>query len=539
MSAYTFVRDSFCGRVIYHFSSHKLFAYKEENPNYVIPDKYLATEQDTKVKREDSESTDTSSSVISDKIIVTWDGEDDKDNPKNWSLWLKGIFIIEVGFLTTAAYMASAMYSPGIEDIIEQFQTTTVIATLPLTMFVVGYGLAPMVLSPVSESASFGRNYIYIATLLVFCIFQIPISLTNDLPTLIVLRFFSGLFSSPALATGAASMGDITDLPYLPITIAIWGVCTIYGPSFGPFFGSILVVKRDWHWTFWLTLMHGGIALVVLGWFLPEAYEPTLLLRKAKRLRKLTGNDNIVSPSELETAGLSAKQIAIETFWRPVEISFCEPIVLAINIYIALVYSIVYLWFESFPIVFREAHHFAMIPFGATFISICVGVTIGAVVYISYIYKNYTLKQLNNEKLEPEVFLPVMIFGAVLMPIGIFIFAWTSSPDLHWFGPLVGAAIYSSGSFIVFQTGFNYLGASFYRYLASVFAGNNLFRSTSAGCFPLFAKPLFNNLGSEKYPVGWGSSLLGFITVAMIAIPVTFYLKGPKLRARSKYSNVE
>lgn len=545
MYLYTFLRGSFWGRLIYHFSSHKYFSYKEEDPSYVIPDKYLLGVKDhVEVLQEETSDSGSNSSSLSgttakvDRIIVTWDGDDDPENPRNWPLWLKAIFILEIGFLTTSVYMASAIYTPGVDKIIEQFNTTPVIATLPLTMFVIGYGLGPMVLSPMSENAIFGRTYIYLITLFIFVIFQIPISLTNDLTTLIILRFFSGIFASPALATGGASMGDITHIPYIPLTIALWSISAVCGPSLGPLFGSILIVKRDWHWTFWLTLMLAGIAFVILGFLLPEAYEKTLLLRKAKRLRKITGNDKIVSEGELENEGLTIKEIAIDTLWRPIEISFREPIVLAINIYIALVYSIMYLWFEAFPIVFIEVFHFALIPYGAAFTSVIFGVLLGAVVYIYYIFKTYTLKHHNDEEVEPEVFLPIMIVGAVIMPIGIFIFGWSSTADSHWIGPLIGAVLFAVGAFIIFQSGFNYLGASFYNYLASVFAGNDLFRSTIAGCFPLFARPLFNNLGSEKYPVGWGSSVLGFIAVGMIAIPVVFYLKGPKLRARSRYSNL-
>ena len=81
------------------------------------------------------------------------------------------------------------------------------------------------------------------------------------------------------------------------------------------------------------------------------------------------------------------------------------------------------------------------------------------------------------------------------------------------------------------------MGASFkHEYIASVFASNDLFRSVVASVFPLFANPLFNNLATKEFPIGWVSSVLGFIAAAMISIPVLFYLNGPKLRARSKYA---
>ncbi|CAH6720090.1 fluconazole resistance protein 1 [[Candida] jaroonii] len=544
-----FVRDSFWGRIVYHISGHKFFYHQEESPDYVIPEKYL--EELNKVdtnnskpeaiipERNDSTETtnpDDNTLYNNNRIIVGWDGDDDPENPKNWPIFEKSLVTFQICFLTTVVYMSSAIFTPGIESMTEDLGVTRVKATLPLTMFVIGYGIGPMFLSPLSENAVFGRTYIYIITLFIFFILQIPISLVNNLPALATLRFFSGLAASPCLATGGASMGDITNMPYLPLTIALWSISAVCGPSLGPLVGSVLVVKRDWHWTFWLVTMTSGIALTVFSFCLPETFEKTLLLRKAKRLRKVTGNPNIVSEGELENEGLSVRQLAIDTFWRPIEITLFEPVVLLINLYIALIYSIMYLWFEAFPIAYVVTYHFSLIASGTTYLSTAVGVLFGAVIYSFYIYKKFVIPFRNNDPIVPEVFIPIMIVGSVFMPVGIFIFGWTVSTETHWFGSLVGGALFAVGAFTISQSAFLYLANSFPRYLASVFAGTALFRSIIAAVFPLFGDALFNNLATKKFPIGWGSSVLGFISVGMIAIPVLFYLNGPKLRARSKYS---
>lgn len=226
----------------------------------------------------------------------------------------------------------------------------------------------------------------------------------------------------------------------------------------------------------------------------------------------------------------------VDTLWRPLEIIIFEPVVLIINIFIGLVYSVMYIWFEAFPIVFVEIHHFTLVELGLTYLSVMIGILAGALFYIPIISHKFTKKLLKNEEVEPEVFIPMAIVGAILMPVGIIVFGWTSSAELHWIGPLFGSSIFAAGAFLVFQTLFNYLSFSFYKFLASVFAGNTLFRSIMAGAFPLFGRALFLNLLTKKYPVAWGSMILAFLSIAMIAIPVTFYLNGPKLRARSKYS---
>lgn len=519
---------------------------------YVAPSKYYkGSEKNNDIDKEDDlfssqevgasdSSPDESieSSSINKLMMVDWDGEDDPENPYNWPLYQKVFFISEIAFLTLSVYMGSAIYTPGAEQIMSELGVSQTVALLPLTLFVIGYGIGPMFFSPLSENAIFGRTSIYIVTLFFFMILQIPTALVKNIAGLCILRFLGGIFASPCLATGGASVGDVISLPYIPVGIAAWSIAAVCGPSLGPLIGSVLSVKGGWRWTFWFMLIISGSSLLTLTFLLPETYSKTLLYRKAKRLRKLTGNNEIASEGEIENRKVNLKDLAIETLWRPIEISIVEPVALLINLYIALVYSILYLWFEAYPIAFLEVYHFTTIEMGVSFVSIMIGVIIGAGIYIPFIYRRFTKVLLAGGNVNPEVFLPACVLGSILMPIGLFIFGWCTRSDLHWIGPLMGASIFAIGAFLIFQTLFNYLSMSFWRYLASVFAGNDLFRSVIAGSFPLFGRPLFLNLSTDRYKVAWGSTLLAIICILMITIPVLFYLNGPKLRARSKYSGV-
>ena len=59
-----------------------------------------------------------------------------------------------------------------------------------------------MIWAPMSEIPQIGRNPIYIGTLIVFVILQIPVALAPNFATLLVFRFLTGWFGSPVLATG-------------------------------------------------------------------------------------------------------------------------------------------------------------------------------------------------------------------------------------------------------------------------------------------------------------------------------------------------
>ncbi|EMG45397.1 Cycloheximide resistance protein [Candida maltosa Xu316] len=548
-----FIKDSFWGQIIYRLSGRKLFRHNDELPDYVVPEKYLLdpkeevlNSSDKSQSSENKEQTEGDQATIqnepaSDHIIVTWDGDDDPENPYNWPFAWKAIAAMQIGFLTVSVYMASAIYTPGVEEIMNQFNINSTLATLPLTMFVIGYGIGPLFWSPLSENSRIGRTPLYIITLFIFFILQIPTALSNHIAGLSVLRVIAGFFAAPALSTGGASYGDFIAMHYYSIALGVWSIFAVAGPSIGPLIGAAVINRSHdadgWRWSFWFMAILSGVCFIVLSFSLPETYGKTLLRRKAERLRKLTGNNRIISEGELEDGHKTTGQVVSSLLWRPLEITMLEPVVFLIDIYIALVYSIMYLFFESVPIVYAGIHHFTLVEMGATYVSTIIGIIIGGAIYLPTVYYKFTKKLLAGHNVTPEVFLPPAIFGAICMPIGVFIFGWTSSPDINWFVPLIGMALFAVGAFIIFQTLFNYMAVSFkVEYLASVFSSNAFFRSVSAGAFPLFGRALYNNLSIDKFPVGWGSSILGFISLGMIAIPVFFYLNGPKLRARSKYA---
>lgn len=102
---------------------------------------------------------------------------------------------------------------------------------------------------------------------------------------------------------------------------------------------------------------------------------------------------------------------------------------------------------------------------------------------------------------------------------------------MHWIVPIIGAAIYMPGLYILFQCALIYLPVSYPKYAASVLAGNDFFRSTIASVFPLLGRPFFHQLG-----LGWGSTLLAGLAILMIPALYALIKNGAKLRARSKYA---
>ena len=89
-----------------------------------------------------------------------------------------------------------------------------------------------------------------------------------------------------------------------------------------------------------------------------------------------------------------------------------------------------------------------------------------------------------------------------------------SSYSVHWIVPIVGTAFFAPGFYLTFQSILDYLGESYPRHVAGVSAGNTFFRSSFGGALPLAAPQMLQSLG-----IGWASTTLGFISVAMVPLP--------------------
>jgi MFS transporter, DHA1 family, multidrug resistance protein len=136
--------------------------------------------------------------------------------------------------LPICTYLTEFVSTPSEPYIIEIFGTTHTVASLGLALYVLGYGAGPPIFFPLSEIPVIGRNPPYIATFAIFVILCVPTALVNDLPGFLVLRFLQGFFSSPCLATGGASIGDLYSLLKLPYFLTGWAAFAICGPALGP-----------------------------------------------------------------------------------------------------------------------------------------------------------------------------------------------------------------------------------------------------------------------------------------------------------------
>jgi DHA1 family multidrug resistance protein-like MFS transporter len=340
-----------------------------------------------------------------------------------------------------------------------------------------------------SEMPQLGRTGIFFWTLFAFILLQLPTGFAVNMRMFLVFRVLTGFCGSPCLAMGGGTFVDIYDPAKVSYMICIWSSAGVFGPVFGPLIGGFLAPAKGWRWTIWLFTWLCSCVLITMFFFLPETSAANILYKRAMRLRKATGDDRLRSQSEIDAAHHTFRDDLI-VLARAFTLTFSEPIVFLMDLYAGLLYGVLFIWFESFPLVFGDIYGFTTQQQGLAYLGILIGTLItlsGFLVWVRY----GIVAKFNKPNFKPEMVLPPTFVGSVALPICLFWYGWSAGKSIHWIMPIIGSGIFTIGVVTLFNSLFNYLGISYPAYAASIFAGSALFRASFAASFPLFVSSVF------------------------------------------------
>ncbi|KAH8881335.1 MFS general substrate transporter [Thozetella sp. PMI_491] len=460
--------------------------------------------------------------------LVDFDGPDDEYRPINWPTHRKVSTTLLYGLVTMTATWASSAYSAGTLQIAEEFGVGSQVATLGTTLFLLGFGIGPLLWAPLSEV--YGRRAAVLAPMFVAIAFSFGSATAKDFQTLMLTRFFGAFFSSAPVTNTGGVLGDLYSPAWRGIAMAGYAMAVVGGPVLGPIVSAAVVAQPSlgWRWTEYITGILQAFVLVFAVVFIDETYPPKLLVYKARRLRHDSGNWAL--HAKFEEWDVSIKELSKKFLVRPIQL-LRTPICFLVALYASFCYGILYMQLGSIPFIFHEVRGWS--PFASTLPFLCtlLGAILGAAanVFNQTLY-NKAYHAAGNKPV-PEKRLPPMMVGSFLFSGGQFLMGWTAGPDIHWIVPCIGLVMVGTGFFTIFQAALNYLVDTFQQYAASAVAANTFLRSCFAGAFPLVVGPLYHNLG-----VGPGSSITGGFAALLIPVPFVFYRYGKQIRARSKWS---
>lgn len=365
------------------------------------------------------------------------------------------------------------------------------------------------------------------STLLLAVIFIIPCAVAKNIETLLICRAIDGIaFSAPMTLVGG-TLADLWRNEERGVPMAAFSAAPFIGPAIGPLVGGWLVMAAGWRWLYWIQLILAGIVWILITFTVPETYAPTILKRRAEKIRKETGDVSHVTEQELDKRPLGQRMRLF--LIRPFQLLFQELIVFLISLYMSVLYGLLYMFFVAYPIIFQEGKGYSAGITGLMFIPVAVGVVLSAL--MSPLVNKHYLKMVRKHNGNPpaEVRLIPMMCSCWFIPIGLFIFAWTSYTDLIWVGPALGGFPVGFGFIFLYNAANNYLVDSYQHLAASALAAKTCIRSFWGAAVVLFTIQMYHRLGDQ-----WASTLLAFISLACCAIPFCFWKWGEQIRARSK-----
>lgn len=381
------------------------------------------------------------------KELANWNSPTDKRNPKNWPLSKKWYVTLVTGYMGLCVSFGSSLYITATMRLMFAFGVSQERVLLGLTLYLLGLSLAPVIGTPLSER--FGRKIVYLCSVPMSMVFIAGTAAATSMSTILVCRFFTGLFGSPVLAIAAGTIADLWDLDMLVCAMTVFSLAPFAGPVLGPIIGGYAMEKLKWQWTMYIQLIFSAASLPFVA-CMPETYKPTILKREAEKgKRELIkgqkqqqqqkeendGNDKKgfhhmdiryeeEKEEEMENGNQTTskrqqikqtlktlpksklvkdiKESLIVTLLRPIQLLLFEGTILIGSVYTAFVFAILFAFLESYTYIFVGVYHFSPGQTGLTFLGIGAGLFLAALFFIllDRFYLQDMLKRAKEEKLK-------------------------------------------------------------------------------------------------------------------------------------------
>ncbi|CCG20825.1 Tpo3 protein [Candida orthopsilosis Co 90-125] len=444
----------------------------------------------------------------------------DPENPHNWPMAIKWLYTFLLSMLVISAAYGSSCLSGGLFTINDKYGVSTEVSTLTVSLMVLGFCVGPLLWAPLSEQI--GRRPVYFISFGLYTVLNIPCALSPNIGGLLAARFFCGVCAASALTNVGASLVDMHN-ETRGVAIAFFSFCPYSGPVFGGLVnGFISIGTNRFDIMVWVNMAFAGVMWIIVS-LIPETYPPVILKQRAKRLRKETGNMNIMT--EQEATPLSFMEMVNTNLLLPLKFTVTEPILDLVCGFVALIYALLYAFFFAYPYIFNKLYGFKDNKIGLMFVPILIGAGF-ALTTTPYIEKKYK-EMSKRRKPEPEDRLIGAMIGAPFPCIALFILGATSYKHIIWVGPASSGIAFGYGMVLIYYSLNNYIIDTYAKYAASALATKVFLRSAGGAAFPLFITYMYEGLGLQ-----WASWLLAFVCLAMILVPFGFYKYGGALRKK-------
>ncbi|EGY18800.1 uncharacterized protein VDAG_08960 [Verticillium dahliae VdLs.17] len=386
------------------------------------------------------------------------------------------------------------------------------------SLYMLGYAVGPLLFGPLSEHI--GRRPVILYAYAGYMLCTMACALSDRFALLLAFRFLTGFVASAPNATVGGLLADAHPAQAERGRAMAYFTCAaVAGPLFGPLVSGF-AQGHSWQLVFWVGFAIAGVGLP-LPLLLPETFAPVLERRRARAAGEAV-------------PGSSEKSLAAElriVFTRPAVMMVREPIVLWTALYLALVYSILYLFFQAYPVIFQGVYDLSPGMIGLGYLPILAGILLalaGVFLYDAQLAQ-YQARGSRWASDETHRRLPLAYIGGPLVTLGLFWLGWSSTGTIHPALPLLSGLPFGAGYMLIFVAMVNHLSDAYRDFSASAHSAASTTRSLAAAFLPVAAAPMYAALG-----VPWACSLLGFAALALSAVPLIFVRFDAAIRRRTE-----
>ncbi|KAK7726259.1 hypothetical protein SLS53_005971 [Cytospora paraplurivora] len=449
--------------------------------------------------------------------------------PKDWPAarkWTATLILSAFAFLQP---LSETMLSPVQEMISRDLHIIHAYDWLLVnSLILIGIGLSPLILAPLSEV--YGRKPVLIIASTVFVVWNTGCGAAKTLGEILAFRLLSGFGASVADALAGGVLGDLWRAEERGRAFAIYMAAPLLGPALGPICGAFISEGIDWRWIFWIISIASAVVTILAIIFLRETYEPRLkqLDKRNSEKKEMDGGKR----PDLLKAIVPFLRIIRSDLQRPLRMLGTQVIIQLLAGYMAILYGTMFLFLYMYPTMWTKQYGESVGIGSLNYLSFAIGLIAGVNIagrFSDYLYAR--LKAHNNGVGRPEFRIPPMAIGTILVPVGLLWWGWAGEAKVHWIVPNLGSLVFAAGVYICSGSVSIYTIDAYTQYAASAISTNLVLRSLTAALFPLFAPYMFDALG---FGLG-ATALAGGFAVIGSAVVFVLWFYGERLRAHSPY----
>ncbi|KAK1544826.1 major facilitator superfamily transporter [Colletotrichum paranaense] len=474
-----------------------------------------------------------------DTGVVAWDDQHDTQNPRNFPSTRKSTILALLSCMIVLSFLTSSVIAPAASSIDSEFHNdSSTVSSMVTTIYVFGYlsflKVGPLLLSPLSEF--YGRRPVFYYANIFYTLTHVGSALSPNIGCLLAFRTISGFGASACFSVAGGMLADLYDVHQRGVPNAVITTGSLFGPVLGPLFGGIITQRAGWRWIFWTLLIASAIVTVLMNLFTPETNAHIILRRKALRIGKETGRTDLLSfyDNQVGTSSKKNPQTLGQALRRPWKMLFRSPLVPVFCIMTGFISALLYILLTSTSSFFQEVYGWPLETAGLAYLGLGFGSLIGLLLFArtSDLIAARLAKK-NGGLYQPEMRLVTAFIPALFIPVTFFWYGWSTYSRTHWIVPLISLAPFGFAQVGINASSQAYLIDASGPYASSSYACVVSARCLIGGFLPLVGPSLYRNLG-----LGWGNSVLGFVSLAMVPIPLLLYRYGQRLRERSPLDTV-